>query len=91
MSSQNNLNKAIELVKQAIEADENKEWEKAFGIYMKAFEWFELALKYEKNERTKQRVGEYLRNYLERAEKIKEFIDEEKKEKEKKEKTTNIK
>jgi len=34
-----------------------------------------------KNERTKQRVGEYLRNYLERAEKIKEFVDDEKKRK----------
>lgn len=87
MSNTQNLNKAIEIVKQAIEADENKEWEKAFSLYMKAFEWFELALKYEKNERTKQRVGEYLRNYLDRAEKIKEFIDEEKNEKEKKKKT----
>jgi DNA-binding XRE family transcriptional regulator len=43
--SQQHLNNAIEIVKQAIEADEKNEWEKALSLYMKSFEWFELALK----------------------------------------------
>lgn len=79
--SQQHLNKAIEIVKQAIEADEKKEWEKAFNLYIKSFDWFELALKYEKNQRTKQRVKDYLTNYLNRAEKIKEFVEQDKQKK----------
>lgn len=41
----NYLKKAIELVQEAIAADNAQNYEDAFNKYMKALEWFELSQK----------------------------------------------
>ena len=46
--------KGIELVQQAIAADNDKDYEKAYGLYKQSLDHFLLALKYEKNKAAKE-------------------------------------
>lgn len=71
----NFLDKAIELVKKAAEEDRAEKYEEALRLYEHALEYFMTALKYEKNERSKETIRRKCGEYLERAEKIKTFLD----------------
>jgi vacuolar protein-sorting-associated protein 4 len=83
MSDTNFLQKAIQLVQQATEKDNAKEYDEALRLYQLCLEYFMTALKCishflwfldEKNERTKKLIREKFAEYLKRAEDIKEFI-----------------
>eukprot|EP00051_Salpingoeca_urceolata_P002063 m.46732 g.46732 ORF g.46732 m.46732 type:complete len:458 (-) comp11878_c0_seq1:90-1463(-) len=72
--SQNFLQKAIELVTKATQEDQAENYPEALKLYEFALEYFMTALKYEKNERSKQSIRSKCADYLARAEKLKEFI-----------------
>jgi len=78
-SSQQNLNKAIEIVKQATEKDEAKQYEEAYALYHKALDYFMLYLKHDKNEKLKSMVRGKVDQYLKRAEELRKILDTPKK------------
>ncbi|KAI2799801.1 hypothetical protein RDWZM_004940 [Blomia tropicalis] len=82
--SSNTLQKAIDLVTQATEKDKAKEYEEALRLYQHGVEYFLHAIKYEaQTERTKESIRNKCIQYLERAEKLKEYINSGKKPKNK--------
>lgn len=52
--SNNFINQAVEVVKQAIDLDNAGEYEKALPLYRRALECFVLGLKYEQNPSSKK-------------------------------------
>ena len=70
--SGNTLNKAIDLVTKATEADEAKNFAEALKLYEHAVEYFLHAIKYETHsEKAKQSIRAKCVQYLDRAEKLK--------------------
>lgn len=67
--------KAIEYVKEAVQEDNNNNYERAYELYKIALEYFTTHLKYEKNPRAKASILEKFKEYLERAEYLKTVID----------------
>jgi vacuolar protein-sorting-associated protein 4 len=74
MSSTDWIGRAIEVVKKAIEADTAGEYEKAYQQYYQALELFMLALKWEKNAKSKEMIRSRASEYMERAEKLKTHL-----------------
>ena len=70
------LGRAIDLVKRAIEADNSTEYEKAYGLYKQSLEVFMIALKWEKNEQSKEMIRTKIKEYMSRAEKLKVHLTE---------------
>mmetsp|Transcript_22169 Transcript_22169/g.36730 ORF Transcript_22169/g.36730 Transcript_22169/m.36730 type:complete len:431 (+) Transcript_22169:107-1399(+) len=68
----NFVQKAIDIVKQAITADEAKQYDEALGLYQRALEYFIVGLKYEKNEKSKETIRNKVKEYMGRAEELKE-------------------
>lgn len=68
------LVRAIDIVKTAIEADFAADYHKAYKLYHQSLEYFMLALKWERNPKSKELIRNKVAEYLERAEKIKEKI-----------------
>ncbi|KAL1923062.1 uncharacterized protein VTP21DRAFT_9438 [Calcarisporiella thermophila] len=68
------LGKAIEIVKRATDEDNKANYEEAYKLYKNALEYFMLAMKYEKNERLKESLRKKFTEYLERGEKLKEYL-----------------
>jgi vacuolar protein-sorting-associated protein 4 len=68
------LGKAIEIVKRATEQDTLGNFEEAYKLYQNSLEYFMTALKYEKNEKLKESIRRKFTEYLERAEKLKEYL-----------------
>jgi vacuolar protein-sorting-associated protein 4 len=75
MADSNFLQKAIGLVQQATEKDTAKDYAEAFRLYQLSLEYFMTALKYEKNEKCKATIRQKVIEYMNRAEKLKEFLD----------------
>eukprot|EP00887_Chlorella_sp_A99_P006851 scaffold2.g6851.t1 len=75
MNNNTFMEKAIEYVKQAVEADQAQDWQRALDLYTAALEYFKTHLKYEKNPRSKEAIQAKFREYLERAEYIKGVIN----------------
>ncbi|KAH9939015.1 AAA-domain-containing protein [Epithele typhae] len=69
-----NLDRAIEIVQGAIEFDKKQDYDEAYKLYSNALDYFMLALKYEKNERSKKLIKSKFNEYLARAETLKEHI-----------------
>lgn len=69
--------RAIAEVQKAIAADHNKEYKKAFELYMDSLELWEKALKWEKNKSLKATMQVKMASYVDRAEKLKKFLKEE--------------
>ncbi|TBU46315.1 AAA-domain-containing protein [Dichomitus squalens] len=69
-----NLDRAIEIVQGAIEEDKKQNYEEAYKLYSNALDYFMLALKYEKNERSKKLIKTKFNEYLARAETLKEHL-----------------
>lgn len=65
------LQKGMDIVKQAVVADNADELEKALSLYKQGLSYFVTALKYMKNERSKQAIREKMAEYMKRAEDIK--------------------
>ncbi|WPG97921.1 Hypothetical protein R9X50_00070400 [Acrodontium crateriforme] len=74
MSNTDFLGRAIEVVKKAIEQDTAGEYEKAYQQYYQALELFMLALKWEKNQKSKEMIRSKAAEYMERAEKLKNHL-----------------
>lgn len=68
------LGRAIDAVKKAIELDNGGEYEKAYQGYYSALELFMLALKWEKNPRSKEMIRAKTAEYMDRAEKLKNHL-----------------
>lgn len=68
--------KAVDLFKKAATHDEKAEYEEAYRWYMESIEVFLTAIKYEnKNPTKKELLKKKVHEIIERAEKIKEFLD----------------
>lgn len=74
MSNTDFLGRAIDTVKKAIDHDNAGEYEKAYQTYYSALELFMLALKWEKNPRSKELIRAKTGEYMERAEKLKNHL-----------------
>ncbi|GIY95582.1 hypothetical protein CEXT_745891 [Caerostris extrusa] len=76
------LQKAIDLVTKATEEDKNKNYEEAFRLYEHAVEYFLHAIKYEaQSDKAKESIRAKCVQYLERAEKLKNYLREKQKKK----------
>ncbi|KAJ4861754.1 P-loop containing nucleoside triphosphate hydrolase protein [Trichoderma afarasin] len=75
--SVNFRDRAIAEVQKAIAADNEKEYQKAFDLYMSSMELWVKALKWEKNKAIKATMQEKMATYLDRAEKLKQFLQSE--------------
>uniref|UniRef100_A0A0A9YRA5 vesicle-fusing ATPase n=1 Tax=Lygus hesperus TaxID=30085 RepID=A0A0A9YRA5_LYGHE len=75
MSTGGTLQKAIDLVTKATEEDRNKNYAEALRLYEHGVEYFLHAIKYEaQNERAKDSIRNKCLQYLDRAEKLKEYL-----------------
>lgn len=74
MSNTDFLGRAIDQVKKAIELDNSGSYEQAYQQYYAALELFMLALKWEKNAKSKEMIRAKTGEYMERAEKLKQHI-----------------
>ncbi|KAL5380724.1 Vacuolar protein sorting-associated protein 4 [Paraphaeosphaeria minitans] len=68
--------RAIDTVTKAIETDNAGEYEKAYQLYYSALELFMLALKWEKNQKSKEMIRGKVAEYMERAEKLKIHLNQ---------------
>ncbi|KAI9860332.1 MAG: Vacuolar protein sorting-associated protein 4 [Trichoglossum hirsutum] len=76
MSNTDFLGRAIEVIKRAIENDTAGDYEKAYPLYYQALELFMLALKWEKNAKSKEMIRVKAAEYMERAEKLKHHLED---------------
>ena len=76
MSNTDFLGKAIEQVKKAIDLDTAGNYEAAYQQYYASLELFMLALKWEKNAKSKEMIRAKTGEYMERAEKLKQHIQQ---------------
>ncbi|XP_045621554.1 vacuolar protein sorting-associated protein 4 [Procambarus clarkii] len=75
MASTSALQKAIDLVTKATEEDKSKNYAEALRLYESAVEYFLHAMKYEvPNERARDSIRGKCKQYLDRAEKLKDYI-----------------
>ncbi|PSN45365.1 Vacuolar protein sorting-associated protein 4A [Blattella germanica] len=75
MAAGTTLQKAIDLVTKATEEDRNKNYEEALRLYEHGVEYFLHAIKYEaQGERAKESIRSKCLQYLDRAEKLKEYL-----------------
>lgn len=78
MSNSNYLDRAIEILRKAIDEDVKREYASACEYYLKALDYFMLARKYEKNDKSKELIELKIKEYLTRAEALKKHLMEEK-------------
>ncbi|EPE05195.1 vacuolar sorting atpase [Ophiostoma piceae UAMH 11346] len=76
MSNTDFLGRAIEQVRKAIEADNAAEYDKAYQLYYASLEMFMLALKWEKNPKSKEMIRQKTTEYMDRAEKLKAHLSD---------------
>ncbi len=76
MSNTDFLGRAIEQVRKAIEADNAAQYDKAYQMYYQALELFMLALKWEKNPKSKEMIRQKTGEYMDRAEKLKSHLSD---------------
>ncbi|KAI9012158.1 P-loop containing nucleoside triphosphate hydrolase protein [Phycomyces nitens] len=76
MSNTDFLAKAIEIVKKATDEDHKGNYKEAYGLYQNALEYFMTAIKYEKNDRFREPIRKRFVEYLDRAEMLKELLNE---------------
>jgi len=75
MSGQSNfLDRACEIVRQAIDEDIKQNWEESLKLYKNALDYFHMAYKYEKNPKLKDLIRSKMEEYLDRAEKLKTHV-----------------
>lgn len=76
MSNTDFLGRAIESVRKAIEADNTAQYDKAYQLYYQSLELFMLALKWEKNPKSKEMIRQKTAEYMDRAEKLKVHLSD---------------
>ncbi|KXJ90008.1 P-loop containing nucleoside triphosphate hydrolase protein [Microdochium bolleyi] len=70
------LTRAINKVREAIDADNASQYERAYQLYYQALELFMLALKWEKSEPAKKMIRAKTSEYMDRAEKLKVHLND---------------
>ncbi|KAJ3414505.1 Vacuolar protein sorting-associated protein 4 [Chytridiales sp. JEL 0842] len=75
------LGKAIDIVKKATEEDTKGNFEEAYKLYQNSLEYFMMAMKYEKSDRLKESIRKKFTEYLDRAEKLKDYLSKQQKKK----------
>jgi vacuolar protein-sorting-associated protein 4 len=78
MVDNNMIPKAMELVRDAVKADNEDRLEEALENYKRALNYFLTGLKYMKNEKQKALIREKMGQYMTRAEQIKVALEEKK-------------
>eukprot|EP00386_Alphamonas_edax_P014176 GDKI01043607.1.p1 GENE.GDKI01043607.1~~GDKI01043607.1.p1 ORF type:complete len:433 (+),score=138.28 GDKI01043607.1:78-1376(+) len=68
------LKKAIALAQQAVTKDNEKKYEEALELYKTSLDYWSLVFKYQTNPALKERLGQKMGEYLNRAEQIKKFL-----------------
>lgn len=82
MASGGAIQKAIDLVTRATEEDKKKNYAEALRLYQHGVEYFLHAIKYETNgDKAKESIRAKCTEYLERAEKLKDFLKKDHKKK----------
>lgn len=81
MANSNFLDKAVGIVKDAVEQDTKQNYQEAYKLYQNSLDFFMLAIKYEKNDRMKQMLRNKVTEYLDRAENLKEYLNAQKEDK----------
>lgn len=76
MSNTDFLGRALGVVQKAVESDTAGDYEKAYNLYYQSLELFMLALKWEKNVKSKEIIRARAGEYMERAEKLKAHLAE---------------
>ncbi|KAI0685551.1 AAA-domain-containing protein [Cytidiella melzeri] len=71
-----NLDRAIDIVKSAIDEDTKQNYAEAYKQYSNALDYFMLAMKYEKNEKSKTLIRSKIEEYMARAETLKGHIQQ---------------
>uniref|UniRef100_A0A9J8BGU5 vesicle-fusing ATPase n=1 Tax=Cyprinus carpio carpio TaxID=630221 RepID=A0A9J8BGU5_CYPCA len=75
MAANNNLQKAIDLASKAAQEDKAENYEEALRLYQHAVQYFLHVVKYEaQGDKAKQSIRAKCAEYLDRAEKLKEFL-----------------
>ena len=74
MSLDSSLQKGIDIATEAVKEDNAKNYEKAFDLYQQSLEYLMNGLKYERNERCKERIRTKVVEYVNRADLIKEHL-----------------
>ncbi|PWN41144.1 putative VPS4-vacuolar sorting protein [Ceraceosorus guamensis] len=74
MANANFLDKAVEMVKEAIELDQGQKYAEAYRQYMNSLDYFLMALKYEKNEKLRTMIRSKFEEYVARAEQLKAHL-----------------
>jgi len=74
MANTNFLDKAVAIVKDAIEQDTKQNYQEAYKLYQNSLDFFLLALKYEKNDKLKELIRNKFTEYLDRAEMLKQHL-----------------
>ena len=75
MSTGDFLSKGIELVQKAIDYDTATQYEEAYTAYYNGLDYLMLALKYEKNAKSKELIRAKFTEYLNRAEQLKQHLE----------------
>lgn len=73
------LSKGIELVQKAIDADTATRHEEAYKLYYNGLDYLMLAIKYEKNSKSKELIKSKFTEYLTRAEQLKDHLEKQNK------------
>ncbi|KIP01977.1 hypothetical protein PHLGIDRAFT_96457 [Phlebiopsis gigantea 11061_1 CR5-6] len=71
-----NIDRAVALVQTAIEEDSKQNYAEAYKQYSNALDYFMLALKWEKNEKSKQLIRTKIEEYIARAEMLKSHLQQ---------------
>jgi vacuolar protein-sorting-associated protein 4 len=75
MAAGTTLQKAIDIVTKATEEDRNKNYEEALRLYEHGVEYFLHAIKYEaQGDKAKESIRAKCLQYLDRAEKLKQYL-----------------
>lgn len=75
MSGSDFLTKGIDLVQKAIDADTATRYEEAYKLYYNGLDYLMLAIKYEKNQKSKELIKSKFTEYLTRAEQLKDHLE----------------
>lgn len=75
MSTGDFLTKGIGLIQKAIDLDTATQYEEAYTAYYNGLDYLMLALKYEKNPKSKDLIRTKFTEYLNRAEQLKEHLE----------------
>ena len=82
----NFIPKGMEIIRQAVECDNNDKLIEALSLYKQGLEYFMTGLKYVKNEKSKEAIKIRMIEYMDRAEEIKKVIEQRKNNPQKKKK-----